>query len=1128
MKMGDLYRVQKEEYATAVGAYGLLFDYAPLYREAPQVQKYVADCYRDMGDEGKAFEARQKLFLQYRVGSTWWNQNQDEKDRLQAYKLQEQALRDNVSVLVKKAELQKNEALFREAADMAQFYLQAFPEDKNALLIRWNRALILDSKLHQYGDALQEYLTISMVYDTDVYRTFMRDKGLTTLQDAALNAIVAADTLVQREYKQAGRKPGQRDAAAGGPDAAPLTDTEKWLIMAYDNFIKQFPFEAKTPVVLANAGALYYTHNQFNEALRYFRTLTINFPKSEQVKNVQLYILESYFGKGDFESAEALSKKLLSEGLEDRDQKAVQKRLAEAIFMRGKVFSDRNEPRQAAAEFFRMALEVPTAEFADRAVFNAGQEFEKAQDYASAVRAYELLRASYGGSDLMPDGLNNLAVNYAAMGDSLNAAVRYEELSRISKDSTEAEAALTNAFAYFNHAKSWGRAADTGERFQALFPRSSNGPMVWFKTAEACVRMKDVLRGAGKYRGLAARFPQSPLGVEAYFRAGLLFLDFDSLKSAENAFYQAFLLNESLAKKGMPGNAFFASEGLYRSSLILEKRYEAVSLVLPEQVFARNLDEKQKLLRQLAENYSKVAAFQTGRMPEALFRIGRVNEQFAETWAAQEMPKLDLTAKAVKRKEINDRTIRLHRQAFSAYLAAAGAMSKRVQNAVASDNAAQPDSFAATVELWIGKTKAKACEQLFRTAEINARTFQELLDAPVPAELGEMARLEYKSQVLTKAVLPLALATVEVHKRNLILSDSLGSTDGWADSSRVRILASTGFLPAEYDKLAFSALNGFRKRMIRYHHDARMEAAAPVPETTNEMMNFLDLVKTYAGLSLQFRKAELVQAFQLGLLLPGIQAEEKATIRFALGMDDSLASMKRLAVEDREWAGLLFETDNDPRMEEWLAVFEDHVYFIGECQKSVLEQAHAVLAELPEPSPEKDRAAVRLVRSAPDVYSAKLNMPLEAVVLTPDSTWLWSGREQTGWEKPGFRAAGWLPFSGTIDGDSLLIQKAPSEAGAGFSSGGDSAQALSRSGQRLFIRKTFTLEGIPVSADAEMPDSTFRCYVNGILMPALVKPEPLLTALRWGENSLAFLCPDFQGARFMIRVIPGRLIPKGE
>ena len=76
---------------------------------------------------------------------------------------------------------------------MGRTYLESYPEDLYAYMIRWNIALILDTKVQLYKEALQEYLTISMVYNDSQYEKFARDKGLATIRDASENAIVVAD-----------------------------------------------------------------------------------------------------------------------------------------------------------------------------------------------------------------------------------------------------------------------------------------------------------------------------------------------------------------------------------------------------------------------------------------------------------------------------------------------------------------------------------------------------------------------------------------------------------------------------------------------------------------------------------------------------------------------------------------------------------------------------------------------------------------------------------------------------------------------------------------------------------------------------------------------------------------------
>ena len=153
---------------------------------------------------------------------------------------------------------------------------------------------------------------------TNEYENFARSRGLSSIQDAAENAIVVADTLVQLEKKGVAeriKEPRYRYDESPLPietrEPVPLSPAEKWLATAYESYLKLFPFDQKTPVILANAGALYYTYNHFNEALKYFKTLVKYFPNSEQVQNVQYSILESYFGKKDFNSVEILAKRIL-------------------------------------------------------------------------------------------------------------------------------------------------------------------------------------------------------------------------------------------------------------------------------------------------------------------------------------------------------------------------------------------------------------------------------------------------------------------------------------------------------------------------------------------------------------------------------------------------------------------------------------------------------------------------------------------------------------------------------------------------------------------------------------------------------------------------------------------------
>jgi hypothetical protein len=172
---------------------------------------------------------------------------------------------------------------------------------------------------------------------------------------------------------------------------------------------------------------------------------------------------------------------------------------------------------------------------------------------------------------------------------------------------------------------------------------------------------------------------------------------------------------------------------------------------------------------------------------------------------------------------------------------------------------------------------------------------------------------------------------------------------------------------------------------------------------------------------------------------------------------------------------------------------------------------------------------VRLVQYAPDAYAAKLNLPLETVLLEPDSTWMWSALDHPGWDKAGFQAAHWLRFSGTFAGDSALIKETAVQAVVGPFHAGDSTKASIRPDQgRFFMRKAFALKGIPVSADAELPGGACQYYLNGMPLDPKAKPEAVLNMLYRGDNVFAICCTRYIKCRVAVRIIPERLLPKGE
>ncbi|HEX9934847.1 MAG TPA: hypothetical protein VGB38_06585, partial [bacterium] len=462
--------------------------------------------------------------------------------------------------------------------------------------------------------------------------------------------------------------------------------------------------------------------------------------------------------------------------------------------------------------------------------------------------------------------------------------------------------------------------------------------------------------------------------------------------------------------------------------------------------------------------------------------------------------------------DINDRAAVLYQGALSAYLSAAAVMEKQIRPETRTSEKALPDSLVASIRTWLAQTENKASEMLFRKAVVRARAMEGLLDAPVPPELKEMAKLEYRSQLLIKAISPMIQYIAEAHRRNLIVSDSLGLQGGWADSSRTRILTFLGFLPSEFEKLAFRSLSGYRSRYIRYRNELRRIEAIDSTGLADEMINFLELSKTYGQNALALRKSEFAQVSKTGFSPDTMDGEYRALVRFSLGFTDSLEALRKDGLEDMGWAAILFETQQDPKYEDMLSVFEDAVFFIDECSRTLLEQGYSIIAEFPEKAESGGWLAIRLVQMQPDRYAAAMNIQLENINLCPDSTWSYLPSEQPGWEKADFIPTGWH----------LL----------GNDSRPDTVSTGTGTERSFYLRRPFSIPGLPVSAEADFSDSTCVWYING----HPVEPNPKFESegikryLRPEANVLAIHGESINvlesKIRLSIRYIPNRCLPK--
>ncbi len=1131
--MGDIYMVEQEEYLNAVTAYEALLDYAPYSSEAPAIQKKIIDCYDMMDNQEDAIVSRQQLFSKYRAEGEWWNQIEDEEAKLQAYGLAEQALRENINSLISMTNEKSSQSLYEEIVELGESYLESFPEDLHAYMIRWNNALILDTKLHAYKEALQEYLTISLVYNHVRYETFSRERGLATIKDAAENAVVVADSLVRQEKRQHPEL-YQLSNEVDEKEPQPLTTAESWLAMAYDNFIKLFPFDKETPTVLANAGALYYTHNQFNEALKYFKTLVEYFPQSEQVHDVQFSILDSYFGKEDYRSVENLAKRLLSDPAESQIKTNVERRLGEAIFLGAQELAEEGNSSLAADEYYRMALEVPSLDFADRSLFNAAREYERIRNYHAAIRAYELLRASYSGSSLLADALNNVAFDYSEIGEYKIGAERYEMLYQLLKDGDRAKDALFNACIFYEEAEEWEKLIEVSQMYATRYPDTEDAPAIFLRTADYYLKLGLYDNAVEVYADFPKYFPDSPLVVEAYSELGNYYFGINAYAEAEETYLKAYTTHDLLKKQGLEGNDYYAAEGLFLASRIQQNRFNEITFSLSQFSLNQSIQEKTNLLEQLVNQYANVVNFGTYRFPESLYRIGEVYENFAQTWANQEIMPMDPTSRAVKEKEISNRTTQIYSQSLMAYRNAVDVLQKVMAETVSPKTiekdtfslSGSNDSLLTLVKIWLESAQEKVSETLYQMAEVNAQSIDRLLTAPIPSDLDEVAKLEYRSQVLVKAIQPLLQIVEEAHRRNLLVADTLGIHNQWIEASRSKMIASLKFLSDQYQELSFDAMDSYDNNVDTYREQALMNGLGVPEELQVLMLHFIELSQLYSNTAIQLTEKNVSQTSGGILENSEIADIQDDLTEFVVHMVDLLENHIEKRLKDQQEAESRFQEEGSLHYEEVLATFEDHVFFLEENVRIILESAYKMAERLESPNMLNGWLGVRLIQYDPEIYTDKLDIPIETVILQTDTSWRYSPTYQDGWEKTDFDMSHWYSSQTSINYRSV------NDINAEIQNNDVTPAWLDDS---LYVRKIVDVPGFPISMEIRfLSDQPDLVYLNGVLMAENVDSEPfsLMSNLKMGENLIALAC--FEGVGFpligvaRIRYISDSLLPTGK
>jgi len=1141
-KIGDVYMYEKEHYDQAIEAYQTLLKMYPDADQSPEILEKIVTCYRYNKNDMMAYVSRDKLFNEYKPGSSWWQKHEDEKLRAKVYQITERALRDNINLLFQRAEAAGDYDLYFQVVNDSRKYLTTFVSDSSAPLIHWNMALTMDTKLNQINFAFDEYMKISDLYWNSKYQKYAAENAIALAKDA-----VELDTTKKSITVTTESAPDSvsRLNKVLNYRSLDLTDNEKKLIRAYNNYIKLFPHEPETAKILANAGALYYNNNQFREALRYFNTFVKHFPEIKEINNVKYTILESYFGKGDFKSAEIVARRLKnSPGISPELEKKARRRLAESIFLSAEVYADSADHLQAGNEYLRVVKEVPNAEFADLSLFNAALEYDKAREYSRAVETYSYLIEVRSDSKYLLGAMNNLAYDYGELGELKNAALTYERLASVTKDSAQAHDALFNSSYYFVKAEEWEDAIRINKSFVNKYPNSEDADDLFYDIATYYLKLDNLEQANEIYGDYANRYPNSPRVIETFFHRGEYYRNKNERSMAVAEYRKAIEKNEEFHKKNLEYNDYFAAEALFQLTNLKYDDYAEIEFKLPKTKLEQDKKIKRKLLIELVDGFTQVASFGTLRLYEATYKIGQSYENFATTWARQEIPSLEETRRIITQKEINETASELYGKAEDSYKQAVKVLTRLAHeyenSLLTSDSTLTPseltkiirdDSTLRVAHKWIDQCKEKISEVIYDIAELNFSTVNSFLKAPIPDGLNNIAELEYRRQILGKAISPLIQEISDAHVRNVREAWKLGLENQWVKLSRQKILSTNNLVASEYNNLAHKSLELYKANVENYKKIIEQNGSTPderdAINLSDQMANLIDFNKVLAKVAVDIYKKTLEKAVEENISDPNVAETKEKMLKDIFFIAQSCEALVDTANSNRKRYEKLFKQTDKIEYEEALFTFEDNYFSLKESLEEILGLGHQITQEMEISNQWVPKILLALVKANPEQYCSVLDLKPETKQIVSDDSWLASDRYFEGWIELNFSSSQWdhahyinennstskgnlvpiwLNVVDTIGfiNDTTFVNKLSDVAIISDSLNRarvipdsllydstfmsiDSSFRITKKPQlktvkskHVYFRKSFSIVGLPVSADIKLTiDDSYNLFLNG-------------------------------------------------
>lgn len=245
-----------------------------------------------------------------------------------------------------------------------------------------------------------------------------------------------------------------------------LSNNQKYLIEACENYTSLFPKGERTPQILELEAQVYFDTQDYPKAISSYENIVNDFPKSPQYANAFHRIIESYNKMENFYKVELWAERLRETGISPEETKLGRDEAVRSMLERANRWLKKGQYAKAAKEYERMAIKEPDHRDAPASLFNAAVQYYKGGQLEKAITVYQQVAITYPTTARADTALNSAAVISMEIKKWGQAAEIYEQLLSTYPRTGYRELALSNlSTIYTDNLKNFESAARVNESY---------------------------------------------------------------------------------------------------------------------------------------------------------------------------------------------------------------------------------------------------------------------------------------------------------------------------------------------------------------------------------------------------------------------------------------------------------------------------------------------------------------------------------------------------------------------------------------------------------------------------------------------------------------------------------------